>query len=270
MSEVSQSNGNGNGNGNSHPVAPPAPFVPVAPIPGPIVKAIVKVQAGVAAVSRDGKNQHGGYQFASTDAVYAELTHKLAEAGLMIMCLEEEKPEIVRVEREGKVSQWGKFVFTFVLATEEATWTDARSRRSLFIQITGPQSFMAAQSYAEKTYLRSLFKLPTGDMDLDSLPQGETEDDQVALNQMGGGKKRKSSAEGKRDGSVKKFNDLRASIAKAEGAIDCRELWTKQAADLAVMPRAWYETLSEDYSVKMESFGIEVEIDDQQKLVAAE
>lgn len=253
-------------------IAPAATFMPVAAIPGSIVKAIVKVQAGVAAVSRDGKNQHGGYQFASTDAVYAELTHKLAEAGLMIMCLEEDKPEIVRVEKEGKTSQWGRFVFTFVLATEDATWTDQRSRRSLFIQLTGPQSFMAAQSYAEKTYLRSLFKLPTGDMDLDSLPQGDTEDDQIALNQIGKAK-RKSSAEGKRDGSVKRFNELRAKITSAQGAIDCRDVWTSHAEFLTTAPRGWYETLLEDYSVAMQGFGVEIDLPEQSELmrpVAAE
>jgi len=239
------------------------------PIHASIVKASLRVQAHVAAVSKDGKNQHGGYQFASTDAVYAALTHKLAECGLMILCLEEEKPEIVRVEKDGKTTQWGKFVFSFVLATEEATWTDPRSRRSLFIQITGPQSFMAAQSYAEKTYLRSLFKLPTGDMDLDSMPQADTEEDQAALNGIGKAK-RKSSAEGKRDGSVKKFNTLRAAIQAADGAIPCREIWTGHAAELSVMPRAWYETLAEDYSVKMAEFGIEVEIEEQARLEAAE
>ena len=136
---------------------PAAQISPGAAIPGSIVKAIVTVQAAIASVTKDGKNAHGGYAFASTDAIYAMLTHKLAEAGLAIMCLEDTIPEIVRVEKDGKTAQWGKFSFSFVLATEQATWQDPRSRRSLFIQITGPQSFMAAQSYAEKTYYRSLF-----------------------------------------------------------------------------------------------------------------
>ena len=82
--------------------------------------------------------------------------------------------------------------------------------------------------------------------------------------------KRKSSAEGKRDGSVKKFNEIAAAIAKADGAIECKEVWTKNAAELATMPSRWYSNLAEDYSVKMESFGVEIEIEDQQTLVAAE
>jgi len=234
------------------------PVQAVAPIPGSIVKAIVTVQAAIAAVTRDGKNQHGGYAYASTDAIYAMLTHKLAEAGLAIMCLEEHAPEIVKVEKEGKTQQWGKFAFSFVLATEQATWTDARSRRSLFTAITGPQTFMAAQSYAEKTYLKSLFKIPTGDkFELDGLPQDDVEDRP----------KRKSSAEGKRDGSVKKFNQLRADITAAQGAIECREVWVRSADFLSTAPRAWYETLLEDYSVAMSGFGVDVDLPEQSELM---
>lgn len=233
-------------------VTPPA----ISPIPGSIVKATVTVQAAIAAVVKDGKNSHGGYAFASTDAIYAMLTHKLAEAGLMIMCLEDTVPEIVRIEKDGKTAQWGKFSFSFVLATEQATWQDPRSRRSLFIQITGPQSFMAAQSFAEKTYLRSLFKLPTGDHDLDGMPQGETEEDQIALNGTNG-KKRKSSAEGKRDGSVKLFNEIRGNIQKATSREHLQQVRTLYAEEWPAMPRAWAETLDEDYEAKMSDFGLQ-------------
>ena len=241
---------------NGH--APPhvQPVVAVAAIPASIVKAIVTVQAAIASVTKDGKNPHGGYAFASTDAIYAMLTHKLAEAGLAIMCLEDNVPEIVRIEgKDGKISQWGKFSFSFVLAIEQATWTDPRSRRSLYIAINGPQTFMGAQSFAEKTYLRSLFKMPTGDHDLDALPQGDTEEDQIALN--GGGKKRKSSAEGKRDGSVKLFNEIRAKITAATSADLCQQIRTLYAEEWNSMPRAWADTLSEDYEVKLQEFGVE-------------
>jgi len=235
---------------------------PVTAIPSSIVVAICQIQATLEAVKKSNRNQHGNYMFASTDDIYAALTRKMGEVGLLCLVLEEKDVEIVRVEKDGKTSQWGKFVFAFVLATKEATWTDPRNRRSLFIQITGPQTFQAANSYAEKSYLKSLFKLPTGDMDLDQMPQGDTEEDQVALAGIGR-TKRKSSAEGKRDGSVKRFNELRAAIQKADGAIDCQQIWSKSAAELSTMPRAWYETLAEDFSVTMEGFGIQVEVQEQ-------
>jgi len=216
-------------------------------IPSEIVKAICKVQSGMSAVKRDGKNQHGGYQFASTDAVYAALTLKLAEVGLSILCLEEEI-EIKRVDgKDGKTVQWGRFVFSFILATEQATWSDPRWRRTLYLQITGPQSFMAAQSYAEKALLRSLFKIPTGDMDLDSMPQAETEEAQEALTT---GRKRKSSSAAKKDGTTETFNGLRAAISSAPSLDDLMTLKNENAEVIAEMPERWATIIDDDFIAK--------------------
>lgn len=230
------------------------PLTKVDPIPSSIVVAVCKVQAALQAVEKSHRNTHGGYDFASTDDIYAMLTRKMGEAGLMILCLEEREPEIIRLEgKDGKTVQWGKFRFSFVLATQDATWTDPRSKRTLFIQITGAQTFQAAQSYCEKSYLRSLFKIPTGDQDLDALPQAETEEDQVAL--AGTGKKRKSSAEGKRDGSVKRFNQIRADIQAALNREHLMHLRQSYAEDWAEMPPRWAETLNDEYEDKLLSFG---------------
>lgn len=217
-------------------------------IPPEIVKAICKVQSGMSAVKRDGKNQHGGYQFASTDAVYAALALKLAEVGLAILCLEEDVPEIKRTESNGKTVQWGRFVFSFILATEQATWSDPRWRRTLYLQITGPQSFMAAQSYAEKALLRSLFKIATGDIDLDAMPQAETEEAQEAL--VGNGRKRKSSASAKKDGTTETFNGLRAAIAGAPSLDDLLALKSEYAEAVAEMPERWASLVDEDFISK--------------------
>jgi hypothetical protein len=223
-------------------------ITPVTAIPASIVKAICKIHASVDAVAKSQRNAHGGYQFASTDDIYAAITRKLGEVGMIIMPLET-KHEIVKIEKEGKTVQWLHACFSFVLATEDATWEHPSCRRSLYIQVTGPQTHQAAQSYAEKAFLRSLFKLPTGDMDLDSMPQGDTEEDQIALN--GNGKKRKSSAEGKRDGSVKRFNEIRAAIQNAASIDHMRQIKTLYAEDWEALPRAWADTLGEDYEVKM-------------------
>ncbi len=239
---------------------------PVTPIPSSIVVAACQIQSTVEAVKKSHKNQHGGYMFASTDDIYAALTRKMGEIGLMCLVMEEKDVEIVRVEKDGKTSQWGKFVFSFVLATKDATWTDPRNRRSLFIQITGPQTFQAANSYAEKSYLKSLFKLPTGEMDLDGMPQADTEEDQVALNGVGKAK-RKSSAEGKRDGSVKVFNELLAKITASEGAIECQGIWASNAAFLATAPRGWYDTLNEAYVMHMKGFGVDLDPQEQSDLI---
>lgn len=230
---------------------PSAPRVET--VPASIVKAVCRVQADMGAVAKSTKNQHGGYMFSSADDIYAAVTRKLGQVGLMIMPLEE-LAETVRVEKDGKTSQWLKAVFSFVLATEEATWHDVRSRRTLFIQVTGPQTFQAAQSYVEKAYLRSLFKIPTGDLDLDSMPQADTEEDQVAL--AGNGGKRKSSSAAKKDGTDQLFNEINRHIQGAHDAEGLRFVRTNYADEWAKMPARWVDLLDQAYHDQMASFGV--------------
>jgi len=213
-------------------------------IPKSIARAIAKILASVEAVAKTQKNQHGGYQFSSTDDVYAAVARKLGEVGLVIMALEREC-ETVRIDRDGKTVQWLRASYQFVLATDEDTWTDSHLTRSVYTQITGPQSFQAAQSYCEKSFLRSLFKLPSGDMDLDSMPQAETEEGQAALNGNGG--KRKSSAAAKRDGTDKLFNEIKQKIETAESLDMLEQLPDLYADEIARLPRHWNELIQHTY-----------------------
>jgi hypothetical protein len=225
------------------------------PIHGSIVKAVCRIMSSVSAVKKSQKNQHGGYMFASTDDIYAAITHKMGECGLMLVTLED-SCEVVRVEkadRDGKMvtSQWARITFSFVLATEEGTWSDANARRTLFIQVTGAQTFQAAQSYAEKSYLRSLFKLPTGDMDLDGMPQADNEEDALALNGVG---KRKSSSGAKKDGTDKLFNEIRAKLQAATGNRDMlKQIRSLYAEEWGAMPARWHEILENEYEDAMDS-----------------
>jgi hypothetical protein len=229
----------------------PAVVAPrVQRIPGSIVLAICKVQATVEAVKKSQRNQHGGYNFASTDDIYAAITRKLGEVGLVVMALEEES-EIKRVEKDGKTAQWARMVFSFVLATETDTWSDHRARRSLYIQVTGPQTFQAAQSYAEKAYLRSLFKMPTGDMDLDSMPQAEFEEDQ---NDLLVPRKRKSSSAAKKDGTTDIFNDIRGAISGADGPADLHLIKKQHWSVWQAMPTRWLQILDAEFEDKLAEF----------------
>lgn len=224
---------------------------PCQPIHGSIVKAICEIMKTVEAVKKSQKNQHGGYMFASTDDIYAATTRKMGEVGLVLITREEDC-EIVRVEnKEQKVSQWARVTFSFVLATEEGTWADPSARRTLYIQVTGAQTFQAAQSYAEKSFMRSLFKLPTGDMDLDGMPQADTEEDQTALN---GGGKRKSSSASKKDGTDKVFNEIRSKIVAATGQKGMLlQIRTLYAEEWSGMPARWVEILDNEYEDALSS-----------------
>lgn len=220
-------------------------------IPASIVKAICQIQATMQAVAKSNRNAHGGYNFSSTDDIYAALTKKMGEVGLVIMALEVGEPEFKRIEgKDGKTAQWLSVVYQFVLATEEATWSDPKSKRTLVLQVTGAQTFQAAQSFAEKAYMRSLFKVPTGDVDLDSMPQAEFEEDQVALN-ANGKTKRKSSSGAKKDGTDKLFNEIKERLESAETTEKLQELRLLYNDEWETMPMQWNTLLENTFEDRM-------------------
>ena len=239
-------------------VTPPT----VAVIPASIVKALCAVQATLAAVAKSDFNKHGNYKFASTDDIYAAVTRKLGEVGLLIYPLEMEPAQEITAkvdayDKEGnrtgeKTITKFRFHFGYLLATEQDTWFDPKSARTITVLHTGPQTFGAAESFCQKAYLRGTLKIPTGEQDLDAMPQADTDEDQIALN--ANGKKRKSSAEGKRDGSVKTFNEIRAKVMEAQSADMLRQIRTLYADEWSNLPERWAVTLTEDFEVKMDSF----------------
>lgn len=241
-------------------------FAAFTPIPGSIVKALCSVQATLSAVAKSDLNKHGGYKFASTDDIYAAVTKKLGEVGLMIYPMEMEPvielPSKVDVfDKDGtktgeKTVTKLRFHFGYMLATEDATWFDPRSSRTIIVLHTGPQTFNAAESYCQKAYLRALLKIPTGDQDLDAMPQADTEDDQAVLN-GGAAKKRKSSYASKKDGTDKLFQEINAKIAEASSADYLQQIRTLYADDWSVMPDRWVALLDDAYEDKMSSFGLQ-------------
>ena len=230
--------------GASHAVAMPAS----------IVKAISAIKSTVEAVKKSQRNSHGGYMFSSTDDVYAAISRKMGEVGYHVHALEE-KCEIVRIEKEtkdGKVTvQWLHAVYSFLHATETDSWSHPKDRRTIYVQITGPQTFQGAQSFAEKSYFRSLFKLPSGDMDLDSMPQGDTEEDQHDLLAP---RKKKSSSAAKKDGTDVVFNELRGAISGADGPADLQLIKRDNWATWAAMPERWRQILDAEFEDRMKDF----------------
>jgi len=221
-------------------------------IPASIVQAICAVKATMGAVAKSNNNTHGGYKFASTDDIYAAVTRKMGEVGLVLLVLEDHC-DIKRIEgKDNKVSQWAHMVFSFVLATPEATWTDKRCCRTLYIQVTGAQTFQAAQSYAEKAYLRSLFKIPTGDVDLDSMPQADNEDDQVALSRP---RKPKSSSAAKKDGTDEVFNEIVRNVKSAPTLSHLEQIPTLYADEIGTLPQRWHDLYEGEYETRFIQLG---------------
>lgn len=154
---------------------------PVTPVPKEIASAISTVMRAFGRLVKDGRNNHGGYSYASTDAFFEVANPACAEAGLII------KPRAVSVtiemhEVNDKASKqlvqkrMVHAVYSFVLIHESgATWCDNDDRRAVILDYTGPQSLGAAESYAVKTFMRSLFLVATGDKDADSQEQHNAE-----------------------------------------------------------------------------------------------
>lgn len=238
----------------------------VTPIPASIVVARSKIMSTVEAVKKSSYNEHGRYKFASTDDIYAVLARKMGEMQLLCDPLEvhceikrfdkpaKEKGQFIR-DKDGNIVtetvQWAHIVYQFVWSTPEDTWTDPNAKRTLFIQVTGPQTFQAAQSFVEKAYLRSSFKIPSGDMDLDSMPQAETEEDQ---NDLLAPRKRKSSAAAKRDGTDVVFNELRGAVSGADGPADLELIKRNSWQTWESLPPAWRKILDAEFEDKMAEF----------------
>jgi hypothetical protein len=150
-------------------------------MPPQIAGALKLVMGAVGRLVKDGKNNHGGYSYASTDAFFEAINPACSEAGLIV------KPRATSVSIEtfevtekntGKPIQKRMVVgrYNFVLIHESgATWCDDLDTRMVALDFTGPQSFGAVESYAVKTFLRSLFLVATGDKDADSQEQFQAE-----------------------------------------------------------------------------------------------
>lgn len=179
--------------------------------PKAVTQAIATVMANMGAVAKSQENKHGGYKFASTDDIYAATTKKMGEIGLILVAFQEEW-EIKEGAKDstGKIPRSLRVAYSFMFAVGADAWHHPQSKRSLLVQYTGPQTFQAAESYAKKQFLRSTFQIPTGDMDLDSMP-----DDMAGPIKLGGPPKPPSEADIAAE--RQKIQDMVASQKKAEG-----------------------------------------------------
>ena len=227
---------------------------------GSIVKAIAAIQNTLHAVAKNETNAFGKYKFVSTDDIYAAITKKMGDVELSIITTEQDV-EVRRVEtKKGETAQWLKITFGFILATPEGSYTDPTLRRTLFLQVTGPQTFAAAQSFAHKAFLRSLFHIPTGERDLDEMPEADTEDEHIALNQPQ--PKRKSSAAAKRDKDDDRFNSLKQDILKASSREELLQIRVKHmdanGEAWGEFPTRWAQLLEEDFLITAEDLGLDL------------
>lgn len=135
-----------------------------------VAEALSRVQAGIKTLGYDERNQHGSYDYVSADKFYAEIRPLLNEAGLLIVADLSDMEVLTFANAKKEDKQYLKCRYDFYFVHQEGGAVFGPFRRGVMLPYTGAQSSGAADTYAEKQFLRSLFKVPTGDHDADAEP----------------------------------------------------------------------------------------------------
>ena len=134
------------------------------PMPAAIAAAIVAVMGEVPKLAKSESNTHGNYNFASIDDFLEAVRPLCAKHGLIIM-----QDEDSFTSADGWLTM--RFAFTLAHSSGE-TWAVRPIRTALVNGKMGSQALGAAQSYALKMFMRSLFQISTGEkgQDIDEHP----------------------------------------------------------------------------------------------------
>ncbi len=143
----------------------------LADLERPLVRGIVSVMQDLNTLHHDSKNQHGNYTYASIDAYMAAVRPAMAKAGLIVV-----QNLVEQVLESGFLrSDW-----EFFLIHEAGGVLGPICFRSVAASNMGPQAYGAAQAYALKFLLRSVFLIAADeDEDIDRqkkapLPKDDT------------------------------------------------------------------------------------------------
>ena len=121
-----------------------------------IAKAIIEIHKSVTRTAPDAKNKHANYKYLSIDGYYDLVRSLLSKNGIAIACNEVSS----KVENNLLHS-----VFSFTIVHEDGDIWEAGKRSVVLPYLKGGQTSGAALSYAEKFFMRSTFKISTGEVD---------------------------------------------------------------------------------------------------------
>ena len=122
--------------------------------------AICAAMGDIKTISKDERNEHSAYDFASIDK-FLEMANPICAKNGLFSTVEMKNVETFN-SRKGTL--WGKFQFEIALHHKDG---DQMPPVNIVVMspITGPQTSGAVQSYALKQFLRGQFLIPTGDKD---------------------------------------------------------------------------------------------------------
>lgn len=143
-------------------------------MPPAIAAAVIAVKKQVRQLGKDEENKFARFKYVSVDKFYEVIGQLMANAGLFVvtdeMSIATEKRETQTEQGQVKASVWITATYELFLFHESGA-EYGPIHRTIMVQATGPQAFGSGMSYVEKYFLRSLFKVPTGEDDADAAPQ---------------------------------------------------------------------------------------------------
>ena len=137
-------------------------------LPPKIAAAMVAVMGDIRMLGKGNENQHARYKFAGIDD-FLEATRPLcAKHGLIIIQdeLETSMNETTSTDNYGKTKTrtWLTVKYSFTIAHASGEIWDRSPVRTIAVEASmGSQAYGAAQSYALKQFMRTLFQMATGD-----------------------------------------------------------------------------------------------------------
>lgn len=120
---------------------------------------VIKTASMIPSLEKGNKNEYGKYDYVSIDDYYKEVASLALKNGLGWI-VREVSSEI----REKSIL----YVYEFDLYSNTGAFIPMVSRLSVVHPVQGAQTSGSALSYAEKLFMRTLFKVRTGELDADS------------------------------------------------------------------------------------------------------
>ena len=133
----------------------------LARMPKTIGLAINNITKEIKMLGKDGKNEFQKYNYASIDKFLGTVNPLAGHFGLIIT----QDEELCKIIYDTQKRPWLNIVYRFILSHKDGDTWQYTPRRTIYCEMKGGQAMGAAQSYALKQMLRSLFLIATGEND---------------------------------------------------------------------------------------------------------
>lgn len=129
-----------------------------------IASAMIKIAQAVPQLGKADRNQFAKYNYVSIDKYYETIAKLAAANGIAWQAYEVENTVLPEIGKDGAL----RITYSFDLYHESGDMIRAFTAFTIIHPIQGAQTAGSALSYAEKLFMRSAFKVVTGEADADA------------------------------------------------------------------------------------------------------